>query len=77
MQAATKRKIRGEPFPEEELNTILDNLTKAVRELYFVGIKHGCLNLSTVLYPQATPILTDVSSTTYLINYELTLKGDR
>ena len=41
-----------------------------------MGIRHGCVNMDTILHQKGTPILTDVSSTAYLMSYEWLLRGN-
>jgi len=48
-----------------------------------MGIHHGCINLNTILCAKdpftdkKAFVITDVSSTTYLLNYELALESHR
>ena len=41
-----------------------------------MGIRHGCVNMQTILHQNSTAILTDVSSTAHLTSYEWLLRGN-
>lgn len=43
---------------------IIDTVSKALQDLYSMKIKHGCINLNTVLCTENGYKITDVSTTT-------------
>ncbi len=59
-----EKSVKKDEFTERELLNLIYGVETGLKVLYFNQIKHGCINMETILYSNNTYKITDVSTTT-------------